>query len=200
MFNTLNICVIAVLVASITACGHKDDSNASNPSPASSTAVSTAAIAPSTDISDLPTNNTEGTASAATTQVTDSTGLISAVAPTAVPIPTIQVTTPSLPFIGTKSFNFDGGEQTATLITIKKDRTVILKEFSGGESMNLKFAVTYKGKFTNPLPLDKTGDIFALFKDGKVLRYIHGQLDTSCSDIQANKDNIPCVSELDSIN
>ncbi len=103
----------------------------------------------------------------------------------------------TLPFVGTKEFNFDGGVLTVQRITIKSDGTATLKEIHSDFGENQKFVVSYKGKFTNLIQLkDGTG---LLFKDGKVFRLLNGQQDTSCSDVQSGKDNVPCVSELDSL-
>jgi hypothetical protein len=49
----------------------------------------------------------------------------------------------SLPRVGGNSFNFDGGEQMITLITIKNDGTVIFKEPSGSEGVDQNFAVLF---------------------------------------------------------
>lgn len=175
----LNAVALATSVIFLTACSHKDNANTPATAPASSIASINAA--------DLAVDHAGNPISSAPVQ-------------SAMPAVTAQPSTvETLPFIGNKSFNFDGGEQTIKLITIKRDGTVVLKEPSGGEGIDQKFAVSYKGKFTNPLTLSKADGSAALFKDGKVYRLINGQLDTSCSDIQAGTDNIPCVSELDSI-
>lgn len=101
----------------------------------------------------------------------------------------------TLPFVGTKQFDFDGGALTVKEITIKRDGSTILKEIHSNFGENQKIVAYYKGKFSNPIQLkDGTG---LLFKSNKVFRLNHGKIDSSCSDIQSGQDNIPCASELD---
>lgn len=183
MTHKLNAATLAIAAVLITACSHKDNAN----QPATATSPSASAI--------LAANPADLAVDHAGNVVT------SAPAPSSKPAvsasPASLTTAVTLPFIGKKSFNFDGGEQTVTLITIKSDGTVILKEPSGGEGIDQKFAVSFQGKFTNPIQRkDGTG---LLFKDGKVFRLVNGNVDHSCNDVQSGQDNIACSSELDNV-
>ena len=185
MSYKLNTITLTALVILLTACSHKDNANSS----ATTTTPSASAIA-STNLADLALDHAGNV-------------IASAPAPSRPPAVIHPVSESSIPcqlppFAGHREFNFDGGAQTVKEIMIQDNGFTIIKEPSGGEGVDMKFSTTFKGKFTNPLQLkDGTG---LLFKDGKVFRLMNGQIDSTCSDAQSGQDNIPCSSELDSVN
>ncbi|WP_410210663.1 hypothetical protein [Aquirhabdus sp.] len=182
-----NAVTLAILVISLSACGHKDDASNSAKESASSSASATpsASVPLATDAADLTVDHKGNVVASAPTQTT--------VAATLAPIE-------ALPFVGTREYNFDGGAQTVQHITIKSDGTVIIKEIHSDFGQNSKFVTSFKGKFTNPIQLKDGSGTGLSFKDGKVFRLVNGQPDTSCSDAQSGKDNISCSSELDNVN
>ncbi len=89
-----------------------------------------------------------------------------------------------LPFLGTRSFNFDGGSGTGHSITIKKDGSTTVKIHGTVSTL-----VLYKGKFANPILLkDGTG---WLLKGNKIYALTSGKIDNDCMG-----DGKPCESEL----
>ena len=89
----------------------------------------------------------------------------------------------TLPFIGTKYFNFAGGSGTWQSITIQKNGTAILR-FYGVISQS----TTWKGKFTNPL----NGFLFK--KDKVYATTDNGEVKKGC-----NREGIPCETSLSSL-
>ncbi len=83
-----------------------------------------------------------------------------------------------LPFVGTRSFNFMGGNYTNESITIEKDGTVILKalgNFRGSGS------VMYRGKFSNPIRFVDGVQKIYLLKGNKIYRLLkNGQIEKGC--------------------
>lgn len=97
-----------------------------------------------------------------------------------------QTETTQLPFQGERLFNFMGGNGTELSISINSNGDTILKSHGEVESTEL-----YKGKFTNPLTIDKNGTQL-LFKDGKVYQQTNGVIDRGCK----LEESEPCSSEL----
>ncbi len=181
MSNKLNAATLAIVIASLTACSHKDNSNTS----ATATSPSASAIM-ATNPADWAVDhkgNLVASAPASSTQPVNQPAVTDA-APDQLP-----------PFVGTKEFNFDGGAQTVQKITIQDNGFTTLKEIHSNFGESPHFVTSFKGKFTNPIQLKDSTAL--LFKDGKVFRMINGKMDSSCSDVQADKDNVSCVSELD---
>jgi hypothetical protein len=91
----------------------------------------------------------------------------------------------NLPFIGTKVFNFAGGNGTENSITIQKNGTakIVLHGTTGSE-------VLYKGKFSSSM-MRKDG-MGWLLKDGKIYATTKGKIDKDCGDGEQQ-----CESTLD---
>ncbi len=89
-----------------------------------------------------------------------------------------------LPFIGTRFFNTAGGSGTEESITIKKDRSTIIKVHGKTGTV-----IEYKGKFRNPILLEDGSGW--LFKGNKVYSLEHGKIMHGC-----RGDNDECDSEL----
>jgi hypothetical protein len=90
-----------------------------------------------------------------------------------------------LPFVGTRYFNFWGGNGTGQSITIEEDGTTIIQLHGTQHS-----SVQYRGHFANRLKLDdgqtlliKEDEIYLLAKDGEI--------EQGC-----NGDDQPCVSKF----
>ncbi len=90
----------------------------------------------------------------------------------------------NLPFIGTRYFNFMGGNGTEESITINKDGTTSIKIYG-----KYGTGIEYQGKFSNPITLDDGSGW--LLKDGKIYSLEGGKIAKGCMD-----DEAPCVSEL----
>jgi hypothetical protein len=82
-----------------------------------------------------------------------------------------------LPFVGTRLFNFDGGNGTGRSITIAADGTTVIK-------INGKFSssVIYSGKFANPIITQNEGSllikghkIYRLSADGQIIKGCKGE-------------------------
>lgn len=89
-----------------------------------------------------------------------------------------------LPFVGTKTFNFYGGNGTGQPITIKKNGSTVIKLHGTSDT-----EILYKGKFSNPI-VSKDGTGW-LLKDGKIYSLTNGKIDNDCMG-----DRTPCVSEF----
>ncbi|CAK0754094.1 exported hypothetical protein [Gammaproteobacteria bacterium] len=83
---------------------------------------------------------------------------------------TCGVAATDLPFVGTRHFNFYGGNGTGRSITIKKDGSTVIKIHG-----TVSTGVEYKGKFTNPIKMKegygyliKGQKIYQLDKNGEV--------------------------------
>lgn len=83
----------------------------------------------------------------------------------------------SLPFVGTRGFNFLGGTGTGQSITIEADGTTIIKTHGLFSS-----SVEYNGKFSNPIILQdglslllKGDKIYSLSVDGQIARGCRGE-------------------------
>jgi len=98
-----------------------------------------------------------------------------------------------LPFIGERTFNFDGGSGTERYIKIKKDGYTIVGS-CGAPGLALEGEdncyVDYKGKYSNPLIIKKDeklliheNKIYSLNKDDSV-------------EVGCKGDTVPCESEL----
>lgn len=91
---------------------------------------------------------------------------------------------PDLPFVGKRSFNFEGGNGTGRIITISEDGQALV-ELDGMEGR----VTEYQGAFSNPLPL--SGSDGLLFQDGKVYQTSQGSIAKSC-----REEGQDCVSDL----
>lgn len=89
------------------------------------------------------------------------------------------------PFIGTKNFNFMGGNGTEESITIRKNGQTTIKLLGTTGTLT-----EYKGKFHNPITT-KDGSGYQ-FKDGKVYSLDHGKPAKGC---KGDPDS-DCVSDL----
>lgn len=83
----------------------------------------------------------------------------------------------SLPFVGTRGFNFLGGTGTAYTITIEADGTTIVKLHGTFSS-----SVEYSGKFANPIIFEdgmgllfKDNRIYSLTADGQIAKGCKGE-------------------------
>lgn len=83
----------------------------------------------------------------------------------------------SLPFVGTRGFNFLGGSGTAYTITIEADGTTIVKLHGTFGS-----SVEYSGKFTNPIIFEdglgllfKNNRIYSLTADNQIAKGCKGE-------------------------
>jgi hypothetical protein len=91
------------------------------------------------------------------------------------------------PFIGTRFFNFYGGNGTGQSITILSDGTTTVKLHGTFES-----SVLYQGKFTNPINLQDENRQILLLKDGKIFNINrNGDIAKNCKG-----DGKPCESDL----
>ncbi|BAY27525.1 hypothetical protein NIES2100_73500 [Calothrix sp. NIES-2100] len=80
------------------------------------------------------------------------------------------------PFIGTRLFNFLGGNGTGQSIAIASDGTTIVKLHGKFES-----SVQYNGKFSNPIILQDGSGLGLLLKDGKIYSLTSdGQIAKGC--------------------
>nr|WP_322667233.1 MULTISPECIES: hypothetical protein [Nostocaceae]MDZ8209523.1 hypothetical protein [Dendronalium sp. ChiSLP03b]MDZ8211556.1 hypothetical protein [Nostoc sp. ChiSLP03a] len=80
------------------------------------------------------------------------------------------------PFIGTRLFNFLGGNGTGQSIAIAPDGTTIVKLNGKFESL-----VQYNGKFSNPIILQDGSGLGLLLKDGKIYSLsTDGQIAKGC--------------------
>ncbi len=105
-----------------------------------------------------------------------------------------------LPFIGKRQFGFSGGNGITNFIIIQEDGTTTIKHY---EKMfdTENWSNLYKGKFSNPIPLDHgigwLEGSGLLLKDGKIyLLAEDGKIEKGCM----MDDEAPCVSELYDIN
>lgn len=93
------------------------------------------------------------------------------------------VTSETLPFIGTRRFNFLGGSGTGQSITIEKDGNTVVKIHGTAQT-----SVIYSGKFSNPIVLDDGREL--LFEDDRIYILLLGQSPEECkssgSPCQAN--------------
>jgi hypothetical protein len=89
----------------------------------------------------------------------------------------------TLPFIGTRRFNFLGGSGTGHSITIEKDGNTVVKIHGTAQT-----SVIYRGKFSNPIVLDDGREL--QFEDDRVYILLLGQSLEECkssgSPCQAN--------------
>lgn len=91
------------------------------------------------------------------------------------------------PFIGTKFFNFHGGDSSEQSITILADGTTTVKFIGRGENH-----VFYQGKFTNPIIFQDNTGSGLLLKEGKIFSiYGNGKIAKDCK-----TDGQVCVSDL----
>ena len=104
------------------------------------------------------------------------------VAPPATPV--AEPTIVDVPFIGKRTFNFDGGNGTQRTAEIDP-HAIVRVHYVGSTSSSLD----YEGPFTNPLPL--TDGSALKFENGQVYLLRDGVVETGCM-----AENQPCVSEL----
>lgn len=91
-----------------------------------------------------------------------------------------------LPFVGTRTFNFMGGNGTEYNVRIAANGHTVVK-FCGSDSCS----VLYKGKFTNPMYLKEDRE-YLRFRGNMVYQLDHNQkVMMGCRDEQQ-----PCASEL----
>ncbi len=92
--------------------------------------------------------------------------------------------TPQLPFVGKRSFDFMGGSGTGYSIQIEASGHTTVTQDGTQQS-----SVEYRGPFANPLRMGASGGL--LFKDGKVFSLTaQGQPETGCMG------DGPCASDL----
>jgi hypothetical protein len=90
-----------------------------------------------------------------------------------------------LPFIGTRYFNFEGGNGTGQSITIKEDGTMLIQLHGTVSTLE-----QYRGEFTNPITLEDGQKL--LIKENKIYRLsANGDVAQGCKEEEK-----PCVSEL----
>lgn len=99
----------------------------------------------------------------------------------------------NLPFVGTRVFNFSGGNATEESITIKKDGTTVIKAHGTSGSF-----VLYKGKYQQYLPIHDGGKLYNYYRvQGNTIQRLNTkkQLENDCYKIGADGE-VPCVVTL----
>lgn len=116
----------------------------------------------------------------------------------------------TLPFVGMRKFNFEGGNGTGQSVTISKNGQMTFR-FYGSYAAGNRTSVTYKGKYKNPIRIDED----AIYKIEKIKGKWtisefdkHGNIKTGCPfsiysedlSLDEKADNLfelPCTVSLD---
>lgn len=103
----------------------------------------------------------------------------------------------NLPFVGTKSYNFMGGNGTERSITIKQDGTVIVKIHG-----TVSTGIEYRGKFKNLLQFSKGEEYYRFSENFVEMLDEKKQPIYECGDPKKNElpflghGEVRCVQEL----
>lgn len=123
----------------------------------------------------------------------------------ALTLPMTALANGNLPFVGEKSFQFGGvpAYHTYYTLSIRKDRTMTLKEMTCYSEHCDPSIILYKGKFKSLIKLNRrsvhAGDYIQLDKNQAKLLNKNKKLKYGCDEVATAIPNNPCIGKYGNI-